>query len=1064
MANLRLPAFIGGELAPKLWGRTDLDRYITSSARIENFIPLAEGGLDFRPGTDFVGEARYINSKVRLIPFKFNEDQAYVLEFGEQYIRVLARSGGVSGYVVGEDWDVERAENLNPAQITLTTPASYEDMPFDGTYVDCDIRDNNWSCVGVKKVTLMQDALTAPGTTCACISAEFNEGSGLYSVRVFTEDEHDLEVNDVISFTGVVSTDIDNWLEVLNNNWYRVTAIESTKSFHIDTDVGGADDTDGGGIPSFPGPVAQLRRPDLKDFLIEYDGTVHAKDAVNGMVRHFAQIDSPWTEDDIFDLDYDQSADIMTITHRDFQPRELKRWGHAQWEIAGIWFYPRMKGPLYAVCSDIDTDVDDVPPPTAPGWIATDPIGGNPPFTDPDWPAGKGAFALEYEVTAISDNTHEESIGTYTYYIGSGATDYMSREDWQLSKCLITWPSVPGAASYNVYKRDIFGGRDYGYIGNVQATSGTGNENFEDRLSTGDAGDFAPIRPTWGDIPPTRRARNPFGVSDGLDTCPRTVTIFQQRRFFAGTDEQPQGVYSSQSAAYNNFNVSTPQQASDAITAVIAAQQIDPIVHLVKMRKLIFMTSGGEWYVEGDDSGTLTPAAFEPVPQTANGCSTIKPLLVGGTVVYVEDSERRVRDMAYEYTTDSYQGSELTVMSRHLFDDYRIVDWSYAKSPNSLIHVVRNDGTLLTLTYLKEHQVWAWSRHTTKTAVVRSRFESVCSVPEGEEDGTYVVVRRYIGESATEDIATQEGIGYVRYIERFRSEIPIDDIRRDPDKRYEPMHLDCGITTKSTPVQVSRLIGGAADVALLVFDNQLMATGDTFYIELAQDNGAAEVGGYWTLQILIQQPSGWNVLFPVGTDNPDYLTNDTYLHFTDTTEYLDTNHQSGAGEDRYHQVWPMLDPTVSGLDHLAGETVAVVGDGNRLDDQIVSGIGEITLSSECWTAHVGLHYDGVLETLPLHDLKGALAGKQFSVPSVVIESYRGRGFEVGPIGADDDDMRTYPSRTEGYMETADSGSQEVKIDIPPGWGKRGRLLIKHTDPLPCSILSVTPKVVTEHEG
>jgi hypothetical protein len=137
-----------------------------------------------------------------------------------------------------------------------------------------------------------------------------------------------------------------------------------------------------------------------------------------------------------------------------------------------------------------------------------------------------------------------------------------------------------------------------------------------------------------------------------------------------------------------------------------------------------------------------------------------------------------------------------------------------------------------------------------------------------------------------------------------------------------------------------------------------------------------------------------------------------------------------------------------------------------LDEQVVEDVGtygRIKLSTECWRVFIGLPYDGIVETLPLHDMKGALAGKRFAVPSVVVESYAARGYEVGPIDADEDQFRTYPSRTEGYMETADQVTDEREIAIDPGWGKRGRLTLRHRDPLPCSILSITPKVVSEDE-
>src|SRR5690606_34482023 len=98
-----------------------------------------------------------------------------------------------------------------------------------------------------------------------------------------------------------------------------------------------------------------------------------------------------------------------------------------------------------------------------------------------------------------------------------------------------------------------------------------------------------------------------------------------------------------------------------------------------------------------------------------------------------------------------------------------IVDWAYQEEPNSVVWMVRSDGTLLGLTYLREHDVVAWHRHDTDGLV-----ESVAVIPEGNEDALYMIVKRTI------DGAT------VRYLERMNSRYfeEIEDL----------VHLDCAIT------------------------------------------------------------------------------------------------------------------------------------------------------------------------------------------------------------------------------------------------------------------------------
>ena len=77
--------FTAGEITPKLSGRTDLGRYDNAAQTIENFLVAPHGGLTRRPGTRFVREVKTSSAQTRLISFQFNVEQAYILEFGNQY-------------------------------------------------------------------------------------------------------------------------------------------------------------------------------------------------------------------------------------------------------------------------------------------------------------------------------------------------------------------------------------------------------------------------------------------------------------------------------------------------------------------------------------------------------------------------------------------------------------------------------------------------------------------------------------------------------------------------------------------------------------------------------------------------------------------------------------------------------------------------------------------------------------------------------------------------------------------------------------------------------------------
>lgn len=319
-----------------------------------------------------------------------------------------------------------------------------------------------------------------------------------------------------------------------------------------------------------------------------------------------------------------------------------------------------------------------------------------------------GSTEYRYAVTAVNPETGEESLPATASPVNGAA------KEW---KNTVSWAAVAGVETYNVYREKS---GTFGWVGRSKTTSFT-----DDNMA-----------PDLTDSPPGLRV--PF---DGPGNYPQTVAYYQQRRVFAGSTAKPQTVWLSVSSAYNNFSVTTPTKDDDAITLTIAAQAVNEIRHLVPLTSLIALTSGAEFTVgPGSQAEPVTPSNIQTRPQGYRGAAHTPPLVVGNTVLYVQAQGGIIRDLGYDYTSDSFTGNDLSVLANHLFAGHSIVDWAYAQTPYSIIWAVRDDGVLLGLTYMKEQKVWAWHRHDTD-----GLFESVATVPEGNEDGVYVVVRRQIG-------------------------------------------------------------------------------------------------------------------------------------------------------------------------------------------------------------------------------------------------------------------------------------------------------------------------------
>jgi len=112
--------FTGGEISPKLFGRVDLEKYTQSCKNIENYIVFPHGGLTKRSGTRFVAECKDSTNNKRLIPFVFSTTQAYILEFGNDYIRFYRNEGqitsGGSAYEISSPYGEEYLDDLSFVQ------------------------------------------------------------------------------------------------------------------------------------------------------------------------------------------------------------------------------------------------------------------------------------------------------------------------------------------------------------------------------------------------------------------------------------------------------------------------------------------------------------------------------------------------------------------------------------------------------------------------------------------------------------------------------------------------------------------------------------------------------------------------------------------------------------------------------------------------------------------------------------------------------------------------------------------------------------------------------------
>lgn len=368
-------------------------------------------------------------------------------------------------------------------------------------------------------------------------------------------------------------------------------------------------------------------------------------------------------------------------------------------------------------------------------------------------------LALPVISSVVSENSGSL---TYTYKVApvtGGVTGFPSAEvsvtdaqslDIEGAKNTITWTGT--ADEFNVYRER---NGVFGFIGF------TSDLSFEDDNISNDL---------------TTTPAEASGLFGATGEYPRAVSLYQQRLMLGGSLSEPETVWASRTGDYENFTRSRILLADDRARTDLNGQTLNTVQSLLPLRELLAFTSTGEFSLSGPNGGFPADNVIQ-VQYGYSGSTTVKPRVIEDTALFVDSTGRNVRDLRYAFEQDGYNGNDLTIFAAHYFENKQIAGWDFAKNPFSVLWVYLDDGTLLSLTYKREHQVWAWCEHDVGGAV-----ESVAVIPEGNHDAVYFIVRRTIGGLTR------------RYIERLHS--------REFETSSEAFFVDSGLTYEGAPATV----------------------------------------------------------------------------------------------------------------------------------------------------------------------------------------------------------------------------------------------------------------------
>jgi hypothetical protein len=773
-----------------------------------------------------------------------------------------------------------------------------------------------------------------------------------------------------------------------------------------------------------------------------------------GTFEEIYTITTPYVEADLDEIRFVQSADVLTIVHPSYAPRELSRTGHASWTLSEITFAPDTDRPVDCLMASVaagtgsykwritavagDTreeslygysEARTITNITQAAQAVVTYTGDDPVENDEVYISGVVGMT---EVNGIIFTAVNVNAGANTFELvlnnnfvdTTGYTAYSSGGTWKHPYVransadvptvsvphIIAWDSVDGAVEYNIYeeKNGI-----YGYIG----TSATNRFNV---IGTA---------PDTTDTPPIER--NPF---EGAGNYPSTVTYYQQRLGFANTTNAPETCWFSKSAQFKNFTVKSPIQSDDAVTFTLVGRQVNEVKHMLDAGRLLIMTSGGEHGAEGDSAGILRPGEINQRQFSANGSGTLPPMIIGNSILYVQARGSVVRDFGFDEVKGS-EGQDLTTFASHLVDKYTIVDWTYQQIPNSMLWMVRSDGVLLGLTYVKEQQILAWHHHDFEGGTV----ENVCAIPEDQEDVVYVVVKRTIDGRTT------------RYIEQLQSRfIDVDDY-----STWYFMDSALAYDGRNTDTSHTMTLSGGTDWD---YEETLTLTSSASYF------ASSDVGK----EIHLTGADGTIVRFSI-------------VAYTSATVVTGTSEITVPVAMRSTAIsnWSKAISVVKGLWHLEGEEVSVLADGfvagspyNPEAPSVTVTNGAITLDRCYAVVQAGLPYLSDLETLDIDTAQSeTLIDKNKLVTSVHAHVEKSRGLWAGAQPPEDDsvdaleNLEEFKVRDEeDYDSPVELQTGVIEIAIPSEWNSNGRVFLRQVDPLPIAILSVSPGGVFPFRG
>lgn len=757
------------------------------------------------------------------------------------------------------------------------------------------------------------------------------------------------------------------------------------------------------------------------------------------------EIANPYAEADLFDIHYVQSADVLTLVHPNYAPRELRRLGATNWQLSTISFGPTVSAPGSV------------------GVTAYMPGSANTPTNITDT-----KIDMFYVVTAIAADGFTESAASAQASVKNnifvtGAFNTVS------------WSAVSGATRYRVYKRQ---GGVFGYIGQTDSLSivddnispdlakvppiydatfqsngilsvpvTAGGANYGTTYTGGVIQSVAVVNGGTGYNNPTLTVSDPTGTgaaftvqrnagtgvitgvtvtSGGSGYTSPTFQLFDQ-----SIDNPPNPIDPAGSGAVFSANISV---ASNAPTLTVSdptgsGAVLAPVVLGGAIASVTVVNPGSNY-----TSPTVTFSNAAGGAGATFGAAVLTGVDYPAAVSYFEQRRCFAGTQAKPQNIWMTKSGTESNMSYGLpiKDDDRIAFRVAAREANTIRHIVPLTQLLL-LTSAAEWRVTSVNSDAITPTTISVRPQSYV----GASNVQPAIINNALIYCAAHGGHVRE-LGYNWQANGF--------ITGDLSMRAPHLFDSYDITDMAfakTPQPIVWFVSTSGKLIGLTYvpEQQLGAwhqhdTDGTFESCAVVTEGADDV-----LYCVIRRTiNGASVRYVERMASRQFVAQADAFFVDCGLTY------SGAAAT-----------TISGLGHLEGKTVSILADGAVHPRRTVTA-GAITLDQAASKVQIGLPITADLQTLPVAaQLDGAFGqGRYKNVNKAWLRVHRSSGIFVGPSA---DKLTEAKQRTtEPYGSPPALKSQEIPVMITPTWADSGQIYVRQADPLPLTVVSLTVEV------